>query len=72
MFWKFILVAALAVGLLQLGAFSVWVFVLKVGLAFSVLVICGLFSLLWWRKASAKSNQKRSQFLSRDGVHPLS
>ncbi len=56
MFWKFILIAALAVGLLQLGAFSVWVVILKAGLIFAVLVICGLVLSMLWRKASAKSD----------------
>jgi hypothetical protein len=51
MFWTFILVVALAVGLLQLGAFSVWVLVLKVGLLSSALVICVLvFSMVWHKR----------------------
>ena len=52
MFWKFILIAALAVGLLQLGAFSVWVVILKAGLIFAVIVIYGLVLSMLWRKAS--------------------
>ncbi len=32
MFWKFLLVLAAIVGLLQLGALSVWVSVLKIAL----------------------------------------
>jgi hypothetical protein len=56
MFWNFILAVALAVGLLQLGALSVWVLVLKVALLLSALAICGLVFSLVWHKMSAKSD----------------
>jgi hypothetical protein len=55
-FWNFILLVALAVGLLQLGALSVWVVVLKFALLLSVLAICGLAIALIWRASSAKSD----------------
>ena len=56
MFWIFILIAALAAGLLQLGAYSVWVVILKAGLLIALLVICGLFLSVLWRKQSAKGD----------------
>lgn len=50
MFWTFILVAALALILFQLGAYSVWFAVLKLGLLAALLVIAGLVVSLIWRK----------------------
>ena len=45
MFWKFLLVLAAVIGLLQLGALSVWVGVLKTLLliALAVAVFSGLY-----------------------------
>ena len=45
MFWKYLLVITAIVGLLQLGALSVWVSVLKIVLlaVLAVAILAGLF-----------------------------
>lgn len=55
MFWKFLIVLAAMIGLLQLGALSVWVVVLKaavIGLTVLALVMGGLFA---WRYLSKRA-----------------
>lgn len=50
MFWLVIVVAALALILFQLGAYSVWFAVLKFALIAAVAVIAGLLLILAWRR----------------------
>lgn len=52
MFWGFLLLTVLAFVFVQLGAMSVWVSVLKLGLmvALLVLVVMGIVKL--WRRCS--------------------
>lgn len=54
MFWVFILVAALGLGLIKLGTYSVWVTVLYGGLQLALLVIVGLTIALIWRRVLGK------------------
>jgi hypothetical protein len=49
MFWKFLIVVALAIGLMQLGALSVWVTVLKAVLLGVLAVVLGMGLLFLWR-----------------------
>ena len=50
MFWKFLLAAAAAIGLIQLGALSAWLVVLKDALL-AVLAVALAMGLLWtWRR----------------------
>jgi hypothetical protein len=57
MFWTFLLLTALAGLLIKLGAASVMVSVLSLGLQVSVLVIVILAALLLWRKLSKPTTQ---------------
>lgn len=57
MFWTFLLLTALAGLLIKLGAASVMVSVLSLGLQVSVLVIAILAALLLWRKLSKPTTQ---------------
>jgi hypothetical protein len=57
MFWTFLLLTALAGLLIKLGAASVMVNVLSLGLQVSVLVITILAALLLWRKLSKPTTQ---------------
>lgn len=50
MFWAFILIVALAVVLIRLGMFSIWVSVLAGGLQLALLVIAILTIALIWRR----------------------
>ena len=50
MFWAVLVLMTLAVGLIKLGALSVWVAVLKVGLVMAGLVICLMAVALLWRR----------------------
>jgi hypothetical protein len=51
MFWTFVLLAALAFGLIRLGMYSVWVSVLFGGLQLALFVIVCLAVALIWRLA---------------------
>lgn len=52
MFWTFLLLSALAAVFIKLGAASVMVSVLSMGLQAAVIVIAMLAALLLWRKLS--------------------
>ena len=54
MFWIFILIGSFALMFVQLGAYSVWVSILSVGLKIAVLVITCLGIALLWRKVFGK------------------
>jgi len=49
MFWKFLLVLAAAIGLLQLGALSVWVTVLKTALLTTLAVALLAGAYIAWK-----------------------
>lgn len=51
MFWAFVLIAALAVVFVQLGAYSVWIAVLSIALKVALVALCGLAIALIWRWA---------------------
>lgn len=51
MFWTVLMLTALAGAFIQLGAMSVWIAVLKLGLLFSLLIIAVTASIIFWRKA---------------------
>jgi hypothetical protein len=53
MFWTFLTFAGLAVVFAQLGAMSVWISVLKIGLLLSLIIIAGGASIFIWRKVFA-------------------
>jgi hypothetical protein len=50
MFWGFLLFAGLAAVFAQLGAMSVWLVVLKVGLMLALLIVAAMVIVLLWRK----------------------
>ena len=50
MFWGFILLTGLAFVFAQLGAMSVWVSVLKLGLMLALLVLAVIGIVFLWRK----------------------
>ena len=50
MFWGFLLLSGLAFVFVQLGAMSVWVVVLKLGLMVALLVLVVMGIVLLWRK----------------------
>ena len=50
MFWTFLMLSALAAAFIKLGAVSVMVSVLSMGLQAAVIVIAILAALLLWRK----------------------
>lgn len=50
MFWQFLLAAATAIGLIQLGALYVWVSVLKVMLGIVLAVVLYIGLLFLWRR----------------------
>ena len=60
MFWQFLIAVALIVGLIQLGAMSVWVSVLsaavKVGLVLAVLVVVFVGFRFVWRRYKNPDN----------------
>ena len=58
MFWAFLIAAAIAIGLIQLGAMSVWVTVLKAMLAavFAVALYAGL-RFVWQRYKDGKGGE---------------
>jgi hypothetical protein len=51
MFWTVLMLTGLAVVFTQLGAMSVWIAVLKLGLLVSLLVIAVAAGIILWRKA---------------------
>lgn len=57
MFWTFLLLSSLAALLIKLGAASVTVSVLSMGLQAAVIVIAILAALLLWEKQSKPTNQ---------------
>ena len=57
MFWTFLLLAALATAFVQLGAATVMVGVLSMGLKAAVIVIAILAALLLWKKLSKNEGQ---------------
>ena len=52
MFWLSILVLSLSAVLIKLGALSVWMGILGVGLKLALLVIAGLVLILLWRSVA--------------------
>lgn len=50
MFWGFLLLTGLALVFIQLGAMSVWVTVLKLGLMLALLVLAAMVIVVLWRK----------------------
>lgn len=57
MFWTFLLLTALAALLIKLGAASVMVSILSMGLQAAVFVIAILAALLLWKKLSKQKPQ---------------
>jgi hypothetical protein len=55
MFWPFVAVASIAVGLIQLGAMSVWVAIFKAVLAFVFAAVCAVGLLFVWRRYKSKN-----------------
>jgi hypothetical protein len=51
MFWTFMMITGLAVVFIQLGAMSVWIAVLKLGLLGSLVIIAVAAGIIAWRKA---------------------
>jgi hypothetical protein len=51
MFWTVLMLTGLAVVFTQLGAMSVWIAVLKLGLLASLLIIAVAAGIIAWRKA---------------------
>jgi hypothetical protein len=60
MFWTFLLIVALAGLLIKLGAASVMLSVLSVGLSIAVIVIGILAGLLCWKKLSPKTEKSET------------
>jgi hypothetical protein len=57
MLWALILVVALAIVFVKLGAYSVWMTILAVGLKVAMLAIAGLsMVLLWWSVFARKKH----------------
>lgn len=50
MFWAFLVFVGLAIVFSQLGAMSVWIFVLKAGLSGALLALALVALALLWRK----------------------
>lgn len=53
MFWGFLLLTGLAFVFVQLGAMSVWVSVLKLGLMVALLLLAVMGIVLLWRRVFA-------------------
>jgi hypothetical protein len=49
MFWTFLLFAVLALVFVKLGAYSVWVGILSIGIKAALVIICLLTTALAWR-----------------------
>jgi len=56
MFWTFILIAALGLVFVKLGAYSVWVTILTSGLKLALFVIACIGIALLWRKVFGSKN----------------
>jgi len=56
MFWTFLLLSGMALVFVQLGAYSVWVMLLAVGLKVTLFIIAALVIALLWRKVFAKNS----------------
>jgi membrane protein implicated in regulation of membrane protease activity len=56
MFWTFLLIAALALVFMKLGAYSVLVALLSGGLQLALFIIFGLVIAMLWRKIFPKNN----------------
>lgn len=59
MFWGFLLLSGFAFVFMQLGAMSVWVSVLKLGLMLALLVLAVMGIVLLWRKVFGIRTMKR-------------
>lgn len=59
MFWGFLLLGGLAFVFMQLGAMSVWVSVLKLGLMLALLALVVMGIVLLWRKVFGITMLKR-------------
>lgn len=59
MFWGFLLLSGLAFVFVQLGAMSVWVSVLKLGLMLALLALAVMGIVLLWRKVFAARQLKQ-------------
>jgi len=59
MFWGFLLLSGLAFVFVQLGAMSVWVSVLKLGLMLALLALAVMGIVLLWRKVFGIRTMKR-------------
>jgi hypothetical protein len=51
MFWTFLMLTGLAIVFIQIGAMSVWIAVLKLGLLGSLVIIAVVAGIIAWRKA---------------------
>lgn len=59
MFWGFLLLSGLAYVFVQLGAMSVWVSVLKLGLLVALLVLAVMVIVVMWRRVFNARTQKQ-------------
>lgn len=59
MFWGFLLLSGFAFVFMQLGAMSVWVSVLKLGLMLALLLLAVMGIVLLWRKVFGIRAMKR-------------
>jgi hypothetical protein len=67
MFWGFLVLVGFAAVFAQLGAMSVWMAILRVGLQLALVVIAGLaIVLLWQRVVRGKNNSKQIQGRTND------
>ncbi len=66
MFWTVLMLTGLAVVFTQLGAMSVWIAVLKLGLLASLLIIAVAAGIIVWRKAFPSD---QCSFSKRTGAH---
>jgi len=57
MFWTFVMITGLAIVFIQLGAMSVWIAVLKLGLLGSLFIIAIAAGIIAWRKAFPRDRQ---------------
>jgi len=64
MFWTFILIVALALTFVRLGAYSVLVSVLSGSLQLALLVIAGLTIVIIWRRVFGKRSSDSKALIS--------
>ena len=57
MFWTFVMITGLSIVFIQLGAMSVWIAVLKLGLLGSLFIIAIAAGIIAWRKAFPRDRQ---------------